>query len=191
MSLKNPARNRLSVPCRALLFLLSVIVMTHIVKAQNRPAWLHSWETPEKPLNCEQNILHLDILGELTTVEGPPDGVLIVIARLGDGERSQELNHRRLYNVQVALTNDRRIDPKRLILTSGNRVRGDGRVEFYLGGKLMGGLRVARGKDVCVACCDIDERYYPYRKNRRSLLPASISSATTAAIQVMDPAKRR
>jgi hypothetical protein len=167
MFLKNPGKNGRGVQCRALLFLLSVIVMTHIVKAQTRPAWLHPWDTPEKPMNCEENVLHLDILAELTTVEGPPDGVLIVIARLGDGERSQELNRRRLYNVRVALMNNRRIDTQRLVLTSGDRVRGYGRVEFYLGGKLMGGLRVARGKDLCVACCDIDDRYYPYLKDKK------------------------
>ncbi len=140
-----------------------------IVNAQDRPVWLHPWDAPEQPLNCEENIIHLEIIAELTSVERPRDGVLIVIARLGDGERSQELNRRRLYNVRVALMNNRQIDPQRLIMTSGERVRGYGRVEFYLGGKLMGGLRVARGKDLCVACCDIDERYYPYLKNKKRM----------------------
>jgi hypothetical protein len=144
-----------------------IVLASTILHAQDRPVWLKPWGTVEKPLNCEENNLHLDLLANLTTVEGPRDGALIVIARLGDGERSQQLNLRRLHNVQVGLLDNRRIDPARVILTSGDRVAGSGRVEFYLGGKLMGVLRIERGKDICVACCDIDERYYPYRAKKK------------------------
>jgi hypothetical protein len=147
--------------------LLLIVLGSTIVAAQDRPAWLKPWGTPEKPLNCEENNLHLDLLANLTTVEGPRDGVLIVVARLGDGERSQQLNVRRLHNVRVGLMDNRRIDPQRVMLTSGEPVGGFGRVEFYLGGKLMGVLRIERGKDICVACCDIDERYYPYREKKK------------------------
>lgn len=158
--------NRRGVPGLALRLLLWLIVSSSIVNAQDRPGWLKPWGILEKPLNCEENVIHIEIAAELT-VESQRDSVLIVIARLGDNESSQQLNRRRLHNLRVSLTENLHVDPRKLVMASGEKVRGNGRMEFYLGGKLIGGLLVERGKDLCVDCCDIDERYYPYRKNKK------------------------
>lgn len=133
--------------------------------AQEHPAWLNAWGIPEKPLSCEENLIHIEIVGKLASEEDQRTGMMIVIARLGDGERLQELNRRRLHNVRVSLTENLGVDPRRIVVASGEKVNGLGRVEFYLGGKLVGGLPVKRGKDLCADCCDIDERYYPYRRD--------------------------
>ena len=159
--------NRLRVSLPGLLFLLWLIMSSGIVNAQDRPVWLNPWGTPEKPLNCEENLIHIEIVARLASEESQRDKVLIIVARLGDNESSQELNRRRLHNLRVSLTENLRVDPQRLIMASGEKVRGSGRVEFYLAGKLIGALPIARGKDLCVDCCDIDERYYPYRKNEK------------------------
>jgi hypothetical protein len=94
------------------------------------------------------------------------DGVVIAIARLGDGESRQELSRRRLHNVLTVLTDNLGLRRERIVLASGERVRGYGRVEIYVGGKLVDALLVDRGRDLCVDCCDIDERYYPHRRDR-------------------------
>jgi hypothetical protein len=151
----------------ALIFVAWLIMSSGIVNAQDRRVWLNPWGIPEKPLNCEENLIHMEIAAQLASEESQRAGVIIAIARLGDSENSQELNSRRLHNVRVSLTDNLKIEPRRLIIASGERVRGYGRVEFYLGGKLIGGLLVKRGKDLCVDCCDIDERYYPYRKSKK------------------------
>ncbi len=90
---------------------------------------------------------------------------MIAIARLGSGESSKELSRRRLENVRVYLRN--RLSEGKLVVAAGETVKGLGRVEMYVGGKLVEALLANRNKDLCVACCDIDENYYPYRKDKR------------------------
>ncbi len=150
-----------------LVITLWLVMNSIFVEAQDRPAWLKPWSIPEKPLNCEENLIHMEIAAQLTSEESQREGVLIAIARLGDGEQLQELNYRRLHNVRVSLTENLGVEPQRLVVASGEQVRGYGRVEFYLGGGLIGTLPVERGKDICVDCCDIDERYYPYRRGNK------------------------
>jgi hypothetical protein len=93
-------------------------------------------------------------------------GVVIAIARLGDGETARRLNGRRLYNLRVHFT-DYGFASERLIAAEGERAKGFGRVELYVGGKLFDVLLVHRNKDLCVDCCDWDERLYPYRGRKR------------------------
>jgi hypothetical protein len=155
--------------CAYIIFsgVLWLIVGGNLANAQERPAWLKPWGVPEQPLNCEENLIHMEIAAQLMAEDKQRDGVFIAIAHLGDGEHLQELNRRRLHNVRVSLIENLNVDSRRLILASGEPVRGYGRVEFYLDGKMIGGLPIQRGKDLCVDCCDIDERYYPYRKDNK------------------------
>ena len=163
---RSKRNNRLGASYPTLVLLLWLIVSSSTGNAQDRPGWPKPWGILEKPLGCEENMIYMEAAATLTSEESQRDKVLIVVARLGDHERFQGLNRRRLHNLRVNLTENLRVDPQRLVMTSGEKVRGNGRVEFYLGGKLIGALLVARGKDLCVDCCDIDERYYPHRKNR-------------------------
>ena len=91
---------------------------------------------------------------------------MIAIARLGTGEVSRELSRRHLKNIRVYLR-EQGLSEGKLVVAIGERVRGSGRVEMYVGGKLIETLLANRRKDLCVDCCDIDERYYPYRKDKR------------------------
>lgn len=128
--------------------------------AQERPAWLNAWEIPKAPFTCEENLIHLERLAFLMYEEIERRGKLIVISRLGDGETSRQLNRRRLHNVREK-QKERGVPPEVIIIAEGERVRGYGRVEFYLGGKMVGGLLIKRNEDICVECCGLDERYYP------------------------------
>lgn len=121
----------------------------------------------DKPRDCEINLIRMEGVNKLATAEGNRDSMVIAIARLGDGENAQELNRRRLQNVLAVLTDNLGLRKERVVIASGERVRGYGRVELYVNGKLVDALLVDRGKDLCVDCCDIDERYYPYRKDKR------------------------
>ena len=114
---------------------------------------------------CEEHSAFLDVISQKALVGEGKDGVVIAIARLGSGESSKELSRRRLENVRVYLLN--RLPEGKLIIATGERVNELGRVEMYLGGKLVETLLANRNKDLCVACCDIDESYYPYRKDKR------------------------
>jgi hypothetical protein len=124
--------------------------------------------------NCETNISFLSNAHHLAGSEG----TIIAIARLGDLERSRELNRRRLHNVRVYLTEfDWHRSPDTVITAEGSRVSGYGRVELYVRGVLFAVLAVRRNQDLLVGSCEPDsirpikaeENLYPYfdRKTRR------------------------
>jgi hypothetical protein len=107
-------------------------------------------DMPTKPANCESDIAILDS----ASGQAGESGLIIVIARLGDGERNRELNRRRLYNVRRYLTEwDGHRNPKSIVTAEGERVGGYGRIELYVGGKLFYVLLVRRNADLIVGSC--------------------------------------
>lgn len=55
------------------------------------------------------------------------------------------------------------IPAEKIVVAEGERVDGYGRVEFYWNGEMTGALPVFKNKDIRVDCCDIDDRYYPWK----------------------------
>lgn len=106
---------------------------------------------------CEENSAWLDLLMQKVG-EGRKTERVFVIARLGGGERSRLLNHRRLHNARTYLMN--RLKPEGIVVAEGERVNGEGRVEFYLGSELMIVSLVRRGEDLCVNCFEPNPKYY-------------------------------
>lgn len=104
------------------------------------------------PAQCQFNTPVLAVL----TQETPPKETITVVARLGAVETKPELNRRRLHNVRVYwtefLTAIKR-EPESIILAEGEKAEGDGRLEFYVGGKLKGVLKVRRDADLYVGTC--------------------------------------
>jgi len=86
---------------------------------------------PSKPINCEDFQAHLDhAIIEWRKLE---DTRLILIARLGTGERDKKLNRARLSYVEDYLKT-RNVN---YLLTEGDRIKGLGRLEVYVGGHLV------------------------------------------------------
>ncbi len=116
--------------------------------------------------NCESNISWLDYVHS----QAGNDGLVIAIARLGDGEQPRRLIQRRLHNVRLYLEKVRGRAPKTLIVAEGEQARGRGRVEFYVGGKLIGALSVGRGEDLYAGSCDgtgdLDKYFYDSRRRK-------------------------
>src|SRR5215208_1205023 len=81
-------------------------------------------------------------------IEAGNDGVIILVARLGNGEVSRKINRERLQHINYYLNVTRAIPKNRLVLADGERVRGLGRVEIYAQGKLMLALTVKRNGDI-------------------------------------------
>lgn len=116
--------------------------------------------------NCESNISWLDYVHS----EAGDNWLVIAIARLGDGEQLRRLNQRRLHNVRLYLEKIRGREPKTLIVAEGEQVQGRGRVEFYVGGKLIGSLSAGRGEDLYAGSCDgtgeLDHLFYDLRRRK-------------------------
>jgi hypothetical protein len=124
-----------------------------------------------KPYPCEYNI---STLSAAHNAAGPK-GLIIAIARLGDGEYSREFNRRRLHNVRIYLTEfDWHRTPDTVITAEGERVRGYGRIELYVNGKLFEVLATKRNRDLLVGSCEPDDErpvkaesnLYPYLDRR-------------------------
>jgi len=124
--------------------------------------------------NCEDNIAVLSAAHQ----EAGEKGLIIVIARLGDGEYRSDLNRRRLHNVRVYLTEfDWHRTAETVVTAQGERVSGVGRVELYIAGKLVAVLGVKRNGDLLVGSCEPDDmrpvkaerNLYPFldRKSRK------------------------
>lgn len=93
------------------------------------------------------NVVMVDALGKSNE-----SGFLIAIARLGRGDKSPSLNRKRLAATKEWM--GRAAFPmNRLILAEGERVSGNGRVEFYVGGALTHVILPRANQGLCTQCC--------------------------------------
>jgi hypothetical protein len=99
--------------------------------------------------DCEGVMMRLDFIAIAAEAAGK-DQPVIIIARLGTGETSRKLGGSRLR--QVADYLNRRIPKERVITAEGERVRGLGQLEFYVGGKLHSIFKVKRNRDLVAGC---------------------------------------
>jgi hypothetical protein len=133
----------------SLLFLGSTVAT-----AQDQPKAASTLSFPMeiKPTNCEFHIATLDAANN----QAGKDGLVIAIARLGDGERRQDLNRRRLHNLRTYLVEFDGRFPETIITAEGERVSGYGRVELYVGGKLFYVLMIRPSADLAVGACSFE-----------------------------------
>lgn len=118
--------------------------------------------------NCETNSARLDALRIEAMNVGMMGGIIIAVARLGDGEYNPQFNQRRLYTVKKYLGSS----VTNLILTQGERVEGNGRVEIYLHGFLREVLLIKKCQDLPVGSCDndvLDNKNYQLSKPKRKI----------------------
>lgn len=106
--------------------------------------------SPKEPAGCEVANIYTDMAAHLAqTAERT---YLIVVARLGNGEKSRSLNASRLKHVRNFLINNRGIT--KIVTAEGERAKGYGRLEFYVGGKLLFTLPVRRNKNIDLGSCN-------------------------------------
>lgn len=112
---------------------------------------------PATARGCQRNtinVANLQALVETTNEKA------FVIAHLGTGETNPGLNRRRLNDVKTEFGLG---DSPKIIFAEGARVRGLGRIDFYLGSKLMSVTLLARNGDFCALCCDRKKLFYKER----------------------------
>ena len=88
----------------------------------------------EKPENSEMNHSYLREILAAREEKPNPNGVIILIARLGKGETRHELNRRRLYIVKYLYTETFGIPAETIVVAEGERVSDYGRVDIYWNG---------------------------------------------------------
>ncbi|HWT00454.1 MAG TPA: hypothetical protein VN256_09415 [Pyrinomonadaceae bacterium] len=87
----------------------------------------------------------------------PAGEMITVVARPGTGDKRPDLSQRRLRNVHAYLTQylspGYRRDPKTIGMIEGDRVEGYGRLEFYVGGRLVWLIKAPPDGDVDFGNC--------------------------------------
>ena len=108
-------------------------------------------QTDPKPTNCENHIAVL----EAANHDAGKDGLIILIARLGNGDNKPGLNEHRLHSARAYLTEYLRArSPKSIVIAEGERIEGYGRIEIYVGGKLYYVLAIKANADLSVGSCE-------------------------------------
>jgi hypothetical protein len=151
-----------------LIFVVAALAMVSRVDGQINEFNGHSLEKAS-PTNCEDNAVEIEsqaknIIDKLKT----ENGLLILISFLGSDEKNRTMSQRRLFNLKTRLQN-LGVPEQKIIIAEGQRVKGYGKVISYFNGKPVGFLVVPKNKDVCVACCGPDERFYPYKAKSYSV----------------------
>jgi hypothetical protein len=95
--------------------------------------------TPDKPINCETFQAHLD--HAIIEWAKHKETHLILIARLGTGEKDHRLSRARLVYIEDYLKSHE----VRYLLAEGSRVKGFGRLEVYVGGRLAMSIPIVKG----------------------------------------------
>ena len=116
-------------------FILSVVMLIGFTPRTQKPFTIR----PDKPINCEHFSASLDIA--IIEWQNLKDTRLILVARLGDGETNRKLNRMRLSYVEDYL-NKKNVQ---YVFAEGERVKGLGRMEVYVGGRLAMSIPLMKG----------------------------------------------
>lgn len=100
--------------------------------------------SPAEPIDCEVALVYLDQLA--SRVHKAKDPYLIVVARLGRAEKSEKVSWIRLNAVKSYLSD--RLQGTTIVTAAGERVKGYGQLEFYVGGRLLYVLPYRRNANV-------------------------------------------
>jgi hypothetical protein len=156
-------KSKLSDSVKCLLLALWVLVFAITGLGQNQAGVVEL-----KSAGCEIdeanfNVVRVDALGRL----GEND-FLIAIARLGSRDRRRNLNRIRL-NATKEWFGNAAFPVSKLVLAEGQRARGNGRVEFYIGGKLTHVILPAANFGLCTECCNPrPEDFTSYRRRKKN-----------------------
>ena len=99
--------------------------------------------------DCEGIKMRLDFVA-IAAQEAGSDQTVIIISRLGSGERSRSLSRGRLKLVADYL--NRMLARERIISAEGGGVKGLGQLEFYVAGKLNIVFKARRNSDLVRGC---------------------------------------
>lgn len=106
-------------------------------------------QTVNEGISCEEHLAISDFLLNEAEVQSES---IILIARLGDGETSRRYNQQRLAAIKDTIGFRNRYPSEKFVLTQGERVKGKGQVEVYIGGRLSTIFKAGRRKNLRGRC---------------------------------------
>jgi hypothetical protein len=124
------------------------MVLSHAADSSAQESWSPRIFKGFDGTHCETTKAELDLVAQTVG----RDKTVIIIARLSAGEASRTINRRRLGGLRDYLESVRAFPPDKLITAEGERVRGLGQVELYVGGELFMVFTLNRNKDFWRGC---------------------------------------
>jgi len=147
---------------RCLLLVLWVLAFAITSLGQNQAGVVEL-----KSAGCEIDEANFNVVGVDALERLGDKDFLIAIARLGSGDKRRGLNRIRLSAAKEWLSNAA-FPINKLVLAEGERVRGNGRVEFYIGGKLTHIILPAPNFGLCTECYNPrPEDFTSYRRTKK------------------------
>jgi hypothetical protein len=134
---------------KILLLLLLPLLLFTTVLAQNQTNVVEL-----KSTNCEIDEANFSVVENAAKETPNGNGFLIVIARLGDRDKRHNLNQSRLNVTKEYLVGKLRYPANKLVMAEGEKVRGNGRVEFYINGILTHVILPKPNLSLCTECCN-------------------------------------
>jgi hypothetical protein len=108
----------------------------------------------DQVVNCERTLHYETTVLQEGLKQAKLGETLIIIVRLGDGENSRTLIRRRLTRVrEFFLKGGFEKTPEHLVVAEGEKVKGYGRLEYYLSGRLFERLLISKNGNICDSCC--------------------------------------
>ena len=120
-----------------------------------------------KSESCEIDEANFSIVMNAALEKVKDGGSLIAIARLGTGDRANNLNRERLRSTKLWL-GKADFPANKLIVAEGERVSGNGRVDFYIGGVLTHVILPKPNGGLCIECCPDNPFEFTRRRKRRN-----------------------
>ena len=146
-----------------ILIILSVVSFDSIVTRAQSPS-PEPEVIPANATRCQRNTINIANLKQVARIKNEK---VFVIAHLGSGEVSQNPNRRRLRDIGAEFDQISPMDRNTLILAEGERVRGQPRVDVYLGSDLYFISYIPQKGDFCSLCYDRRREFYKNRYNHR------------------------
>lgn len=106
---------------------------------------------------CEYNNVSMDAIAMMLLMD--KNALLYVIAHGGTNE-SQSVVKRRLDYTKIILLGVKRFDKKRMVFATGDKIKGKGTLDFYVGSQLFLTISMQKNRPVCYLTPD-----YCGRKN--------------------------
>jgi hypothetical protein len=140
--------------CLAFVVVLTAVGSLTLALPPTNPSQARCPRIESRPTNCENHIAILDVAHQ----DAGQSGLIIMIGRLGDGERNRQLNQHRLHSARAYLTEYHGVrSPETIVIAEGERVTGCGRIELYIGGKLHTAFAIRRNAELSVGSCEPPE----------------------------------
>ncbi len=139
--------------CLIILFLISCSVS--VASGQNSSA--EAEIIPADAARCQRNTINVANLKQIARIKNQK---VFVIAHLGSKETSLNISRRRLKDIGAEFDQVSPMSRANLILAEGERVKGQGRVDVYLGSEVYFVSYVPVNGTFCSLCCDTKREFY-------------------------------